>query len=162
MSGAKVPTSNTDLLKNLLGQRIVSVKRQLFIPDLEFGISEEAADGPIELEFNNGFLVHFEALTEQESVGIGRGKMSQYGENYRLKDLSRSSFWQPKMGVLISRIQVLQYRMVGCDNHGQFAIKIEFENNDSLYIEYVSDEDTLDTIRLSAHPKVEDYQIVAL
>ena len=153
--------TENDLLKSLLGKKIVAVKRQLFMPDIEYGLSKEAADGPIEFTFEDGSKTYFEDLATYHTVEILEGEMRKYGESYQPYDCSDSAFWIARRNSIIHKIQVLQEFYADSDPL-EPAVKFTLANEEVFYIEYLSTETVQDTIRLAAQPESSNYELVDL
>ncbi len=54
----KLPSKNIELLKSLIGQKIIKVSRQLFKNDMNCENYEQLADGSVELVFDNNRREH--------------------------------------------------------------------------------------------------------
>lgn len=164
--------TKNDLLKSLLGKKIVAVKRQLFMPDIEYGLSKEAADGPIELTFEDDAKVYFEDLATYQTVEMSGGEMRKYGESYQPYNCSHTAFWEMRRNSPIRTIQILRESVsiqilrgsISTENAGflEPAVKFTLANGEVFYIEYVSNEKAMDTIRLAEQPESSDYQLVDL
>ena len=147
------------ILMSLIGKEIVTVRRQLFLPDLQRGISEELADGPIEFTFDNASIVHFEDWDTFATLVVKEGKMKTYGESYELRDCSDSLFWKKRRYTPIKNIEVLQHSGA-YPTTIEPALKFVLDNGEIFFVEYVSNGDVQDTIRLSEQPSVNDYEIL--
>lgn len=145
------PSKNFELLKNLLGKKVVSVKRQLFKNDMDLIDFEQNADGPIELTINDDSVIHFIAVTESFSVGVVRGEMQRYGDSYELKDLTGNIFWSDRIGQEITRLRLFKSSDYSDDYPSEFGIEISFSNGEKVLIEYKDEEDYPDMIIVADH-----------
>ena len=144
-----LPSRNLSLLKKLLGNKIVSVKRQLFQGDTDLVDYEQNADGPVELVVSDGSVVHFVADSETFSVGVVPGKMPRYGDSYNYKDLSDNFFWHNRVGQEIKQLVIFKSPDYSTDYPSEFGIEILFANKKKVLIEYRDEEDYPDMIRVA-------------
>jgi len=146
-----LPSHNVSLFKNLLGKRIASIKRQLFQGDIDLTDHEQNADGPIELTTSDGLVIHFIADTELFSIGIALGEMPQYGDSYKLRDLSDNTFWRVRVDQEITELTLLKSADYSDEYPSEFGIEISFINGEKALIEYKDEEDYPDMIRVTEH-----------
>ena len=156
------PSYNAELLKLLLGKKIVSVKRQLFTDDKFEDDYEQDADGPIELTFDDKIVIHFIAETEITSVGIVSGSMPKYRDSYEMADVTGNSFWQERVGQEIKQISYLK-AISGSESYPyEFGVELLFRNGKKVLFEYLDDEEHLDMIRVADQYRGEDPYITQL
>lgn len=141
-------SSNAAVLRNLLGEKIISVTRQLFKDDMDLDDYEQSADGPVELTMTNGSVLHFIAFTEACSVGVVSGGMPRYGDSYEFRDLTMNLFWGGRVGQELRRLNILKISELEDPNPCE-AVDIIFQNGERVVIEYISDEENLDMIRVT-------------
>lgn len=147
------PTQSIDLLKMLLGKRLISARRQLFKHDMELNDYEQNADGPLELHFSSDLVLHFFAITETFSLGVAPGEMPRYGDSYINTDVTHNEFWRKRIGNEVSRIAILTSLDSGKWHRCEFGIKIELKNSVGIFIQYLDEEDFPDMIIVTdAHP----------
>lgn len=132
----------------MLGSSIISVKRQVFESDMDLDDFEQSADGPIQIELVNGEVLSFVADTKLNSIGVVKGNMPEYGESYLFMDLTSSDFWRQRVGVYICSVFILKSIFYSKENPEEFGILIVFKNGLSACIEFVSEGDFSDTIRV--------------
>ncbi len=144
-----IPSCNLDLLQSLSGRKIIQVNRQLFKDDFVRNDFEQTADGPIEIMLDDGNILNFYSLLEIESIGVKKGLMEKYGDSYEYRNLTKNSFWKPRIGRIIKKIFFLKSKYASDNNPSEFAIKIQLENNLEIYFEYLNEEDFLDTLRIT-------------
>ena len=143
------PTQNIDLLKMLLGKRLISARRQLFKHDMELNDYEQSADGPLELRFSSDLILHFFAITETFSLGVAPGEMPRYGDSYIDTDVTYNKFWGKRIGNEVSRIAILTSLDGGKRHRCEFGIKIELKNRLDILIQYLDEEDSPDMIMVT-------------
>ena len=146
-----LPSQNSGLLKNLLGKKVVSIKRQLFQSDMDLADFEQNADGPVELTISDNSVIHFIADTEVFSIGVVPGEMPRYGDSYNLKDLSGNIFWVDRVGQEITQLMLFKSSDYSDDYPSEFGIEISFVNGKKVLIEYKDEEDYPDMIRVADH-----------
>ncbi len=146
-----LPSKNMEILKSLLGKKIVSVKRQFFKEDMDLDEYQQNADGPIEFRFDDNTVVHFFAETEIFSVGIIAKVMSHYGNSYEQIDVSNNSFWSSRINQMISKVTLLKASDWSEDYPSEFGVEILFNNGKKVLIEYLDEEEYPDMIKLSDH-----------
>ena len=144
-----IPSRNPELLKKLLGKKIVSVKRQLFEGDMDLFDFEQSADGPIELTINDVSKIHFFAKTEAASVGVASGGMNHYGDSYEQRDVSNNTFWAERLGQEIKQILLLKTTDSSEECPGEFGVELFFSSGVGVLIEYRDEENYPDMIRVS-------------
>ncbi len=146
-----LPSQNSSLLKNLLGKKITSVRRQLFKNDMDLADYEQNADGPVQFIVNDNSTLHFVADTEQFSIGVVSGEMPRYGDSYELTDVSDNVFWGERIGEKIIQLTLLRSSDWSEDYPSEFGLEILFKNGKSVLIEYKDEEDFPDMIRVADH-----------
>lgn len=147
-----------EILKTMLGRRLVAVRRQIFTDDMFLEDYEQQADGPVEFTLSDNVILHFVAEDMLMSIGVVSGPMPRYGESYKLMELSNSSYWSDRVGKKVTKIDVFSsdFRKSGwpCE-----FIKVSFENGMYTKIIYLdSDELQFDAIKIS--DKKEMYKIL--
>ena len=143
-----LPSNNIDLLKSLIGHKIVKVSRQLFKSDMKQENYEQLADGSVEFVLDNGRIISFLPWVEIESVRIADVKMPEWGDSYVYKELTNNSFWQHRVNHKIEKITIFQSIYASGENALEFAIEFEFENKSRVCIEYLNEGDFPDTLRV--------------
>jgi len=143
-----LPSQNLTMLGNLLGRKILSVKRQLFKDDRDLGGFEENADGPVEFIVDDNSVFHLIAETEVFSVGVVSGQMPLYGSSYKQVDVSNDSFWKVRIGQTINQLTIYKASDWSEDYPSEFGVEIMFENGKKALIEYVGNEENLDMVRV--------------
>jgi hypothetical protein len=141
-------SQNLDILKRMIGAKIISVTRQIYSGDTNLDDFQQNADGAIEIKFDNDIIVNFRALTEANSISVFKGEMPVYGESYIYTNVSNNSFWTSRIGQKITEIYILQSEFCSVENPSEFGLKIVFENNTKVCIEYLDEEDFPDTLRI--------------
>lgn len=143
-----LPSDNQEILRSIVGSKITSVKRQVFRDDMDLEDFEQRADGPVEFQLENERILHFVALTTENSVGVAEGKMPCYGESYTLLDVSNSAFWKWRIGQIVTRIEILKSKHFSSENPSEFGIDLRFGNGLRACIEFLDEEDFPDTLRI--------------
>ncbi|ELS01074.1 hypothetical protein Xen7305DRAFT_00007750 [Xenococcus sp. PCC 7305] len=143
-----LPSTNIDLLKSLIGKKIVKVRRQIIKNEMRLENFEQEADGPVELTFDDDKVISFIDWTEPISVGVADGEMTIYGGGYFLMELTNNSFWQQRIGQKIVQVTILKILTPSPNFPGEFGIEIEFENNKKVSIEYIDDSECPDIIKV--------------
>ena len=143
-----LPSNSINFLKSLVGRKVVGVSRQLFQDDMNQENYEQMADGSVEFIFDDCKAISFYPWTEICSIGITNVKTKQYGDSYIYKNLTDSTFWQQVIRQSIAKIIIYKSIYASEDNPLEFAIEFEFENSKKVCIEYLSEENFLDTLRV--------------
>ncbi len=143
-----IPSQNIELLKSLLGKRLISIKRQIFKGDMDLDNYEQIADGTTEFKFNDDQIVCFSAITEANSVGITNNVMQFCGDRYIILTLINNSFWEKRVNQEIEAIYILQSIYTSNENPSEFGVEFKLKNGASICIEYLDEEDFPDTIRV--------------
>lgn len=143
-------SQNLNILKSLIGTRIVSVSRYLLKSDFHVDDFQQNADGPVEITFDNGTIIYFNSFTSGESISMFEGKMPLYGESYVYKDVSNNLFWSSRIRQKITKMYVLKSEYFSTDFPLECVLEIFFENNTKACVEYLSDEDFIDTLRVTS------------
>ena len=143
-----LPSESIELLKSLIGFKIIKVSRQLFKDDMNQTNYEQIADGSVEFVFNNKKVISFSHWLEVESVSITNAKMNQYGDSYVYKDLTNNLFWKNRINNKIVRIVLVKSIYGSEDNALEFAVEFEFENDTKACIKYINEENFPDTLRV--------------
>ena len=146
-----LPSQNSKLLKNLLGKKVVLVKRQLFKSDMDLADFEQNADGPVELTISDDSVLHFVADTEGFSIGVVPGEMPHYGDSYNLRNLSGNVFWGDRVDQEITQLTLFKSSDYSDDYPSEFGLEISFINGKKVLIEYKDEEDYPDMIRVVDH-----------
>jgi len=148
---SRLPLHNSAILKSLLGKKIVSVKRQLFQGDMDLPEYEQNADGPVELKFSDGAVMHFIADTEKISIGIVLGEMPIYGDSYVFQDLSTNVFWLGRIDQEITKFTLFKSSDYSYEYPSEFGIEISFSDGKRALIEYKDEEDYPDMVVVADH-----------
>ncbi|ELS01075.1 hypothetical protein Xen7305DRAFT_00007760 [Xenococcus sp. PCC 7305] len=144
-----LPSTNIDLLKSLIGKKIVKVRRQIIKNEMNLDNFEQEADGPVELTFDDHKVISFIDWADPSSVGVADREMTIYGGEYLLMELTNNSFWQQRIEQKIVQVIILNDLGTSVDYPGEFGIEIEFENNKQVCIEYADDAVYSDVLRVS-------------
>jgi len=144
-----IPSKNLMLLRKLLGERIISVKRQLYKGDRDLPDYQQNADGPIEFTISDGLAIHFVAGTEIFSVGVAFGEMPIYGDSYELVNVTNNSFWGERVGQEITQVAILKSIDRSEDYPCEFGIDISFSNGKRVLIEHKDEEEYPDMIKVA-------------
>jgi hypothetical protein len=152
-----IPSENIILLQHFLDRSIVKVSRQLLKSDMNLDDFEQMADGPTEIQLDDGTFFSLYALSEIGSIGIQGGKMKQYGDSYTFVDVTNNDFWRARVGKKIKSIEILQSKYASPDNPSEFGIKLGLESSTEVNFEYLDEEDYPDTIRVVAKYIGPDY-----
>ncbi len=140
---------NQKLLEILLGNSIVRVVRQIFKDDKDREDYEQSADGPVEFTFSDGTVVHLKAETERFGVGVVEGAMPAYGDSYETVEVSRNTFWQPRLFSPVSRIEILVPEVEVSDEPSECGLILTLETGPPVAIEYLDEEEYPDMIRVA-------------
>lgn len=143
------PSQNIDLLTRLLGNKIVAVRRQILLGDMDLYEYQQMADGPIEFELISGAKLHFISETEEFSIGVVSGSMPRYGDSYKPIDLTSNDFWKARIDHEIKTINICISPREAAAPIEEFGLSIVFSNGMIALIEYVDEDDSRDTIRVS-------------
>ena len=143
---------NRLLLETFLDQEITKVRREIWLPDFESldpKIRDEESDGPIELTFCNGVTIGIFSNTEEMSIEIKEGPIAAPSSAFVSRDLTENSFWLARVGKPIERIDVLQSIYDSPLSAIFFGVELFCLGADSFVVEYISDEDHTDQIRIT-------------
>lgn len=143
-----IPSQNIDLLTSLLNTKIISIKRQIFRDDMCLQDFEQMADGSVEIEFSNGKIIHFFAITEYDSVGLSEDNAKLYGDSYLTINPGKNQFWKSRINQEVSHIYILESIHSSAHKPIEFGVEFKLINCMSFCIEYINDENVLDTIRV--------------
>ena len=146
------PSDARALLAGLRGRRIVMVRRQVLLSDYEElapNIREEESDGPTELAFDEGTIIHFIPDTEQMSVRVGEGAMPAWGEHFAWIEPAANDFWAERLARPVTGICVLVSDYSGPESRSELGLELQLEGGVQLFIEYLSDESYADALRIS-------------
>lgn len=145
----QILSKNLSILESLLGRKIVQIKRQIFLGDLDLKNFEQSADGPIEFKLDDNRSINFFPITSVNSVGIEERCMKRYGESYQLKDVTGNSFWEKRRNIKIVSLKILKSKYASEENPEEFGLQFILENDENFLIEYLNDEEIPDTLRLA-------------
>ena len=140
------------ILKELVGERIIAARRQLFKDDLDLRDCEQNADGPLEIELEGGRFITFTAVTEALGINIIKGRMPAYGPSYIYRDITLNEFWSQRLGSEIKRVAALKNVDSEGDFSREFGLLISLGNGKSFVVEYLNEEEWPDMMRVSSRP----------
>lgn len=149
----RFPTALQDLGQRMIGRTIVSVRRYLLRSDfdeLPERSRHQESDGPVELTLDDGTRIHFVPDAEQMSVKVAEGRMPAWGEHYILVEPTANDFWSPIVGRPISEVTALVSVYATPDNRSEFGVELKIEGSRSVLIEYLSDEEHPDLLRVTS------------
>jgi hypothetical protein len=138
-------------LESIVGSRLVRVERQIFRSDFDYydeACRDEESDGPIQFTAECGSTFYVAGNTERMSVEIFAGPMPRWGSTYFLREVTVNSFWAPRMGKRIASIYALVSDRQPA-SAAPFGIEFHLESAEPFTIEYLSDDDHLDQIRIT-------------
>jgi hypothetical protein len=157
-----LPTHAQALWNSLLGHSIVAVRRQFLRADYEalaVEVRDEESDGPIELRFDSGMLLHLQADTEQMSVRVAQGAMPPCGEHHTTPmSIAGNEFWRLRIAQPLMAVDVLASAHAAPGGRSEFAVELVLANRTRAVIEYLSDEEHVDQIRIAAASPPGTYQ----
>jgi len=146
-------TSNSrTLLKGLIGQRLSQVQRHMFVSDYTFydpEIRDQESDGPTEFRTVDGMVFHVVSNTKQMAIEFLSGSCPRYGESYVGRDCTSNAFWSTRTNKSIEHIDVLQSLYSPEESQFAFGSEFFFQDAESFVIEYLSDEEHQDQIRIT-------------
>lgn len=149
---AVLPLQAQALWNSLLGHSIVAVHRQFLRSDYEelaAAVRDEDSDGPIELRFDSGILLHLQADTKQASVCVARGAMPLYGEHHTTPTgIAGNAFWRWRVAQPLMAVDVLVSAHAAFRGHGEFAVELVLANRTRAVIEYLSNDEHVAQIRI--------------
>ncbi|MCJ8344400.1 hypothetical protein MJH12_02585 [bacterium] len=140
-------------LSNLKSKRIISVKRSFLISDFEdreLDVRNQDSDGPLELKFDSGEILHIIPDTERFGIDISFTELPEMGEYYtKAVFLNKTNFWKNYINTPIKSICILQFINELNECPHEFAIQFIFEANLGFQVEYVVDDmDYFDQLRI--------------
>ena len=144
--------SSKALHKQIVGRSLARVKRHLFIPEYEVSdpsTRDESSDGPTEFITTDGLVFHVLGNTEAMSVEVFPGPCPSFGETFVERDVTSNAFWSQRMHKRVFALYALQSLYGPKDSASAFALEIVFWEGQSVVIEYISDDEHIDQIRLT-------------
>ena len=157
-----IPTDYAAHLKGILGNRLLSVVRWLYQEDRDRQDFDESADGPTSLFFESGLVLHVEPAPELESLKLSGGDTRDYSGSYHRTDVSKNSFWSQRIGQRVSQIEVFRSKYSSPTFPAEFGLQLTFENDLTVALEYINDEDWPDTLRIRAKIEALDHELVQI
>jgi hypothetical protein len=136
----------------LLGSCLVKIERQVFQTDFEFydpSCRDEESDGPIQFTTDCGIVFWIAANTELMSVDSYLGVMLKYGSTYSWRDVGANSFWNTRVGRQITDVWAL-FSNRQKDVASPFGLEFCFQGAAPFVVEYLSNENHLDQIRIGS------------
>ncbi|NES98365.1 MAG: hypothetical protein F6K32_24920 [Desertifilum sp. SIO1I2] len=155
-----LPFQKQKLFQNLVNTKIVSVRRHIFISDMDLDGFEQMADGSTEIKFNNSKIICFVAIAEANSVGVIEQSLPITGSSYISLNLTNNNFWQERINQKIEKIEILKSQYASNNNPSEFAVEFQLKNGKCVCIEYLDEEEFPDTIRVIE--KYEENQCIRL
>ncbi|MGB7519095.1 MAG: hypothetical protein WA896_05630 [Spirulinaceae cyanobacterium] len=143
-----LPSQKQKQIQDLVDDIVISVRRHIFVSDMDLNDFELMADGATEIKFNSGRVICFVAITEVNSVGIIEQKLPVPGESYTTLNLTNSDFWQERIDQNIKTIEIIKSQYASDHNPSEFAVEFKLENGKHFCIEYLDEEEFPDTIRV--------------
>lgn len=141
---------NLPLFKSLIGTQIISVSRYILKSDSHIDEFQQNGDGPVEIQFDNGTVIHFRAYTQGNSVTIFTGKMPLYGDSYMYMDVTHNSFWSSRIWQKITDVYIFQSEHFVPDFPLECVLEMFFANNTNACIEYIDNEEFFDALRVTS------------
>lgn len=135
-----VPSQNIELLKSLLGKRIITVKRQLYRYDIYNEDYQQIANGPVEFTFDDNTVIHFITKPSIDSVGIVSGVMPRFGDKFREADVTDSAFWAERITQKIMQVAFLKEFSSSTGHPNEFGVEFSFNNGKTVVIELLEEE----------------------
>ncbi len=146
----RFPSKSNALLAKLINKKIIKVRRQILKNDIKlYQNFEQNGDGPVEIQLQDGFLVHFIGYTERCSILLKQGPMPDYGKFYKNIDVSHTHFWQQRLNKSINNIIILED--TDSIDICEFGIEVYIDNASPFVIEYINEEEWPDMIRITEH-----------
>jgi len=139
-------------LGSLLGKKIVQVKRQLFANDYAFydpEIRDQESDGPTEFRTADGVVFHVVSNTEQMAIEVMLGPAPRFGECFVSRDVTPNVFWSSRTNKSIAGVDALQSLYSPDESQFAFGLEVFFTDAESFVIEYLSDEEHQDQLRIT-------------
>ncbi|MBW4650555.1 MAG: hypothetical protein KME06_17975 [Kastovskya adunca ATA6-11-RM4] len=136
------------IFQDLVNTTVVSIRRHIFVSDMDLDNFEQMADGAIEIKFNSSKVICFVAITEANSVGVIERNLPIPGSSYIILKLTNNDFWQEKINQKIEKIEVLKSQYASNDNPSEFAVEFQLKNGKCFCIEYLDEKEFPDTIRV--------------
>ena len=100
----RLPTAAADLLADLVGRRLVRVRRRLEAQQGDASTSRDSGEGPVELLFDDGFVIHVAGDPGRLSVVIGAGELPASAAG-TIVEVSRNEFWRWRLRRPVSGVQ---------------------------------------------------------
>jgi len=157
------PRDAGTLFAKLRRKRIVEVRRQVLLSDyhaLPIDCRDEESDGPTEFVFDGGIAIHFVPNTEHMSVMVGTGRMPSWGVHFCEIEPISNGFWSQRVGSAVVAALVLVSDYAEPGNRSEFAVELELEGGLRVVLEYLSDEEHPDTLRLAGEEPAGTYRRV--
>jgi len=135
----------------VVASRLVRVERQIFRPDFDYyneACRDEESDGPIQFTADCGVMFYIAGDTERMSIAVFSGKMPTLGSTYFKRQLERNSFWTPRVGKTVTSVHALVSDRQP-SNAAPFGLEFHLDSAEPFTIEYLSDEDHVDQIRVT-------------
>jgi hypothetical protein len=165
MSCFVYPTDAKDVLAKLIGRSICRIRRQLLRSDydeLSSTIRDQESDGTTELKMDDGTLIKFDSHTESMSVQVSLGEVDTRREHHLLADVSGNEFWSTRVRRKVLSIDVLISKYASPTGKGEFAVAFQLEGDLRFVIEYLSDDEHTDVIRVIGDLPTGEYDRVAV
>lgn len=140
------------VLQRIVGSALARVKRHVFMPEHEVSDAatrDESSDGPTEFTTIDGFVFHVLGNTEEMSVEVFPGPCPKFGETFVERDVSSNGFWLRRLGKQICSLDALQSLYGAANSASAFALEMAFLGAEPVVIEYLSDDEHIDQIRLT-------------
>ena len=112
-------------------------------------IRDQESDGPTEFRTVDGVVFHVVSNTKQMAIELVPGPYQQYGESYVGQDVTSNAFWLTRTNKSIVHIDSLQSLYGPEESQASFGLEFFFRDAESFVIEYLSDEEHQDQIRIT-------------
>lgn len=152
MTVAAMTSNSRKLLRNLIGKKLSQVQRYVFISDYEFydpEIRDQESDGPTEFRTVDGMVFHVVSNTKQMAIEFISGPCPRYGESFVGRDVTSNAFWLTRTNKNIVHIDALQSLYSPEGSLFAFGSEFFFQDAESFAIEYLSDEEHQDQVRIT-------------
>lgn len=143
-----LPSENIRACRDLIGTKIVAVRRQLFIGDFDLPDFEQNADGPVELTFDNGAVLTMFADTERLSLTVEFNRMPKLGEGYIPVDVSQNAFWRDRLNAPVLDLIIIQSANPSEQYPCEFAVQFSLQGGLNVAVEYLNEEELPDMVRV--------------
>ena len=142
------------LLLSLVDHTLVRSRRRLFESDfrtLPTDTRDQLSDGPLELEVDDGRIVSFVPETKRATVLVIPTPMPVWGPSYKLHELSQNDFWLPRLHRQVTGVGLLFDEGSELTFDEPFGISFGLEGLVGFVVEYISNDQFSDQLRVLSH-----------